>query len=46
MVGLFGDGLVDDVLFCCCRDSVEENLRWGETRVGANVFVGKIVYMC
>ena len=29
MVGLFGDGLVDDVLFCCCGDSLEEDLRWG-----------------
>ena len=23
------DGLVDDVLFCCCGDSLEEDLRWG-----------------
>ena len=29
MVGLFGDGLVDDVLFCCCGDSLEEDLHWG-----------------
>ena len=28
MVGLFGDGLVDDVLFCD-GDSFEEDLRWG-----------------
>ena len=28
MVGLFGDGLVDDVLFCG-GDSFEEDLRWG-----------------
>ena len=28
MVGLFGDGLVDDALFCG-GDSFEEDLRWG-----------------
>ena len=28
MEGLFGDGLVDDVLFCG-GDSLEEDLRWG-----------------
>ena len=28
MVGLFGDGLVDDVLFCG-GDSFEKDLRWG-----------------
>ena len=28
MVGLFGDGLVDDVLFCG-GDSFEEDLHWG-----------------
>ena len=28
MDGLFGDGLVDDVLFCG-GDSLEEDLRWG-----------------
>ena len=28
MVGLFGDGLVDDVLFCG-GDSFEQDLRWG-----------------
>ena len=27
MVGLFGDGLVDEVLFCC-SDSFKEDLRW------------------
>ena len=27
MDGLFGDGLVDDVLFCG-GDSLEEDLRW------------------
>ena len=27
MEGLFGDGLVDEVLFCC-GDSFEEDLRW------------------
>ena len=33
--GLFGDGLVDDVLFCF-GDSLEEDLRWGP-RLGALV---------
>ena len=28
MEGLFGDRLVDDVLFCG-GDSLEEDLRWG-----------------
>ena len=41
MVGLFGDGLVDDVLFCCCGDSLEEDLRWG-ARLGA--FVVLVVF--
>ena len=41
MVGLFGDGLVDDVLFCCCGDSSEEDLRWGP-RLGA--FVVLVVF--
>ena len=27
MEGLFGDGFVDEVLFCC-GDSFEEDLRW------------------
>ena len=27
MEGLFGDGLVDEVLLCC-GDSFEEDLRW------------------
>ena len=31
--GLFGDGLADEVLFCC-GDSLEEDLRW-EPRLGA-----------
>ena len=35
MEGLFDDGLVDDVLFCCGK-SLEEDLRW-EPRLG--VFV-------
>ena len=35
MDGLFGDGLVDDVLFCG-GDSLEEDLRWGP-RLGALV---------
>ena len=35
MDGLFGDGLVDDVLFCD-GDSLEEDLRWGP-RLGALV---------
>ena len=41
MVGLFGDGLVVDVLFCCCGDSLEEDLRWGP-RLGA--FVVLVVF--
>ena len=28
VVGLFADGLVDEVLFCCCGDSFEEDLHW------------------
>ena len=32
MESLFGDGLVDEVLFCC-GDSSEEDLRW-EPRLG------------
>ena len=36
MVGFFGDGLVDDVLFCCGGDSLEEDLHWGP-RLGALV---------
>ena len=32
MEGLFGEGLVDEVLFCC-GDSLEEDLRW-EPRLG------------
>ena len=35
MVGLFGDGLVSDVLFCG-GDSFEEDLRW-EPRLGGLV---------
>ena len=35
MDGLFGDGLVDDVLFCG-GDSLEEDLHWGP-RLGALV---------
>ena len=27
MVGLFGDGILDEVLFCC-GDSFEEGLHW------------------
>ena len=27
MVGLFGDGLVDEVLFCC-GDGFKQDLRW------------------
>ena len=41
MVGLFGVGLVDDVLFCCCGESLEEDLRWGP-RLGA--FVVLVVF--
>ena len=40
MVGLFGDGLVSDVLFCG-NDSFEEDLRWGP-RVG--VFVDLVIF--
>ena len=40
-MGLFGDGLVDDVLFCCCGDSLEEDLRWGP-KLGA--FVVLVVF--
>ena len=36
--GLFGGGLVDEVLFCC-GDSLEEDLRW-EPRLG--VFVALV----
>ena len=35
MEGLFGEGLVDEVLFCC-GDSLEEDVRW-EPRLGASV---------
>ena len=35
MEGFFGEGLVDEVLFCC-GDSLEEDLRW-EPRLGAFV---------
>ena len=35
MEGLFGEGLVDEVLFCC-GDSLEEDLRW-EPRLGGLV---------
>ena len=35
MEGLFGEGLVDEVLFCC-GDSLEKDLRW-EPRLGAFV---------
>ena len=35
MEGLFGEGLVDEVLFCC-SDSLEEELRW-EPRIGGLV---------
>ena len=34
---MFGDGLEDEVLFCC-GDSLEEDLRW-EPRLGVGVFV-------
>ena len=40
MVGLFGDGLVDDVLFCG-GDSFEEYLRWGPRLV---VFVDLVMF--
>ena len=35
MEGLFGEGLVDEALFCC-GDSLEEDLRW-EPRLGVLV---------
>ena len=35
MEGLFGEGLVDEVLFCCV-DSLKEDLRW-EPRLRAFV---------
>ena len=41
MVGLLGDSLVDDVLLCCCGDSLEEDLHWGP-RLGA--FVVLVVF--
>ena len=41
MVGLFGDGLVDDFLFCCGGDSLEEDLHSGP-RLGA--FVVLVVF--
>ena len=41
MVSLFGDSLVDEVLFCCCGDSLEEDLLWGP-RLGA--FVVLVVF--
>ena len=40
MEGLFGDGLVDEVLFCC-GESLEEDLRW-KPRLG--VFVDLVEY--
>ena len=40
MVGLFGDGVVNDVLFCG-GDSFEEDLRWGR-RLG--VFVDLVMF--
>ena len=40
MVGLFGDGLVDDVLFCG-GDSFEEDLRWGPI---LGVFVDLVMF--
>ena len=40
MDGLFGDGLVDDVLFCG-GDRLEENLRWG-ARLGALVDLAEL----
>ena len=40
MVGLFGDGLVDNVLFCG-GDSFVEDLRWGP-KLG--VFVGLVMF--
>ena len=40
MVGLFGDGLVSDVLFCG-GGSFEEDLRWGPT---LGVFVDLVMF--
>ena len=40
MDGLFGEGFVDEVLFCC-GDSLEEDLRW-EPRQG--VFVDLVEF--
>ena len=40
MVGWFGDGLVDDVLFCG-GDSFEEDLRWGPI---LGVFVDLVMF--
>ena len=40
MVGLFGDGLVDDVLFCG-GDSFEEDLHWGPI---PGVFVDLVMF--
>ena len=40
MVGLFGDDLVSDVLFCG-GDSFEEDLRWGST---LGVFVDLVMF--
>ena len=40
MEGLFGDGLVDEVLFCC-GDSLEEYLRW---EPGLGVFVDLVEF--
>ena len=40
MVGLSGDGLVSDVLFCG-GDTFEENLRWGP-RLG--FFVDLVIF--
>ena len=40
MVGLFGDGLVDDVLFCG-GDSFEEDLRFGPT---LGIFVDLVMF--
>ena len=40
MDGLFGDGLVDEVLLCC-GDSLEEDLRW---EPGPGVFVDLVEF--
>ena len=40
MVGLFGDSLIDDVLFCG-GDSFEEDLRWGPI---LGVFVDLVMF--